>query len=341
MMGQIASTPAVTAFGARAARVLVFTVDDGLFSVHLDFVEAVYPRAAVAVHAARSKGERPRPFVLHRHEPAPLVDLREAFDLEAAIGTATRSELLIVRSGSILLALPIDACVGVRDLDLRTHAPVPTALRRDGAVPVGHIVELDQKMLVVLDPNRLVDSAAREALVTVHRKGLLFQEREVKLNEIWNALARQPTAGNLRVYARLCSRNGRAKMAAAARAVLKCLSDGDALGTPAGSGEANVVLTAMIQAAQAERTGALLVHTGDATEPGRLTYVGGRVIDAACSGAHGRAAVKHVLAAPAPTTQFVDGEPTPAAERITESTIALALWALEALASERRTRRSR
>src|SRR6185295_16365570 len=108
---QVASTSAAPAFGARAARVLVFSIDDGLFSVHLDWVEAVYPRGALTVHAIRMKGARPRPFVLHREEPAPIIDLREALDLEATIGATTRSELLIVRSGSILLALPVDGCV--------------------------------------------------------------------------------------------------------------------------------------------------------------------------------------------------------------------------------------
>jgi hypothetical protein len=70
---------------------------------------------------------------------------------------------------------------------------VPTKLLRDGDMPVGHIVDLDQKMLVVLDPNRLVDGAAREALVLVQRKALLFEERETKLTEVWKALTTQPT----------------------------------------------------------------------------------------------------------------------------------------------------
>lgn len=338
---QLTSTSGVSPLGARAARVLVFSVDDGLFSVHLDWVEAVYPRAALTVHAVRMKGARPRPFVLHRQEPAPLIDLREAFDLEAAIGTTTRSELLIVRSGSILLALPVDACVGVRDIDLRTHVPVPTTLLRDGAVPVGHIVELDGKMLIVLDPNRLVDGSAREALVFVQRKALLFREREIKLNEVWKVLVTQPTVSNLRVYARLCSRNGRSKMAAAARAVLKCLSDGDGAGTANGAGEPGGVLLAMIQSAHAGRTGLLHVRAGEANETGRVIFVAGKVVDAACAGEQGRAAVKHVLALPAATTQFVDGDASSAPERMTDSTIALALWALDALANERRPRRSR
>src|SRR5512144_646142 len=125
---QLTSTSGVSPFAARAARVLVCSVDDGLFGVHLDWVEAVYPRAALAVHAVRIKGQRPRPFVLHRQEPAPIIDLREALDLETALGTTARAELLIVRSGSILLALPVDTCVGVRDIDLRSQVPVPTTL---------------------------------------------------------------------------------------------------------------------------------------------------------------------------------------------------------------------
>lgn len=340
MGAQVASTSAVAAFGPRAARVLVFAVDDGWFSVHLDWVEAVYPRAALTVHAIRMKGARPRPFVLHRNEPASIIDLREAFELEATLGPATRSELLILRSGSILLAVPVDACVGVRDLDLRAQVPVPTTLMRDGNIPVGHIVELDQKMLVVLDPNRLVDSTAREALMLVQRKGLLFQERERKLEEVWHALVAQPTASHLRVYARLCGRNGRSKMAAAARTVLKCWTDDQAPAATNGGGEPSGALRAMMQAASATRTGALHVRGTDVSDDGRMLFVAGKVVDATFAGAQGRAAVKHVLALSAVTTHFVDGEAAPA-ERISESTVALALWALDALANERRPRRAR
>jgi hypothetical protein len=50
--------------------------------------------------------------------------------------------------------------------------------------------------------------------------------------------------------------------------------------------------------------------------------------------------VKRVLALPAATIEFVDGEAA-GGERIGESSVALMLWALEALASERRPRRSR
>jgi hypothetical protein len=319
--------------------VLVFSADDGLFGVHLDWVEAVYPRAALSVHAIRMKGARPRPFVLHRNEPALIIDLREAFDLEATVGAAPRSELLIMRSGSILLAVPVDACVGVRDLDLRTQVPVPTKLLRDGDVPVGHIVELDQKMLVVLDPNRLVDGAAREALVLVQRKALLFEERERKLAEVWKALTTQPTTSHLRIYARLCGRNGRSKMAHAARTVLKCLTEGDAAANN-GADENGGALAAIVQTAQAGRTGVLHVRPATGGEEGRMTFVAGKVVDAAFAAEQGRAAVKRVLALPAAATQFVDGE-VACGERISESTVALTLWALDALASERRPRRSR
>jgi hypothetical protein len=285
------------------------------------------------------KGSPPRPFVLHRNEPALIIDLREAFELEATIGVTSRSELLIVRSGSLLLAVPADACVGVRDLDLRAQVPVPTKLLRDGDVPVGHIVELDEKMLVVLDPNRLVDGAAREALVLVHHKALRFEERETKLGEVWKALTTEPTASHLRVYARLCGRNGRSKMAAAARTVLKCLTEGDATASN-GTEENGGALPAIVQTAQAGRTGVLHVRTPIGDEEGRLTFVAGKVVDAACAAEQGRAAVKRVLALPATTTQFVDGD-VACGERISESTVALALWALDSLASERRPRRSR
>jgi hypothetical protein len=107
-----------------------------------------------------------------------------------------------------------------------------------------------------------------------------------------------------------------------------------------GSGEPSGALPAMVQAAHDGRTGALHVRAADASDGGRMMLVAGKVVDATFAGEQGRAAVKHLLALPAVTTHFVDGEAT-ATERISESTVALALWALDALANERRPRRNR
>src|SRR5262245_5845289 len=106
-----ASTSVTAASTISAARVLVFNVDDGLFAVHLDWVVAAYPRSALPIHAIRLTGQRPRPFILHHDEPALIVDLREAFGLEPTLGRTTRSDLLVLRSGSLLLAVPNDACI--------------------------------------------------------------------------------------------------------------------------------------------------------------------------------------------------------------------------------------
>lgn len=335
-MPQSVSTLPASVFRARPARVLVFSVDDGLFAIHLDWVEAVYPRTAVPIHAIKNGATR-RAFVFHHDEPALVCDLREAFGLEQSLGRAARAELVVIRSGSILIALPSDGSVGVRDLDLRSQIPVPTRLLRDGDVPVGHVVEMDSKMLVILDPNRLVDGAVRERLLAVHRKAVLFRQREAKRQALWVQIRERPVPADVRAYARLCSRNGHARTAAAARAVLKHLVSTAA--APEGQQSAPSLLEEVMSWARAGRTGELIVETSADSEPGRLYVIGGRVIDAQYQGESGRAAFKHLLAQPGTRIRAGDVQMAPRAEAIPESTVALAIWALETQEAERRGRR--
>jgi hypothetical protein len=336
MMGQGLLAHASHGAGTHAARVLVFSVDDGLFSVHLDWVEAVYPRAAVAVHSLKAEGGRSRAFLFHGDEPAPVVDLREAFDLQDTLGTAARGDFLVVRSGSILLALPVDGCVGVRDLDLRTQIPVPTRLQRDGGLPVGHIVELDGKMMVVLDPNRLLEGGAREVLVSLYRKGQLFRERQLKTESVWAEICHHPTVANVRAYARLCGRTGRARTASVAREVLK------AMAASPNDGEAQAPLLAeIIRRARERQSGELAVTLEGDAEPGSLIMSAGRIVDALHGGERGQAAVKRLLAGRPLSSEWRDVDTSAATERITESTVAVAITMLDALAGERRGRRGR
>jgi hypothetical protein len=316
---------------------MVFTIDDGLFGLHLDWVEAVYPRSAAPVHVLKAAGEHSRAFILHQDEPALIVDLREAVGLERPLGKATRNELLVLHSGSLLLALPSDGCVGVRDLDLRTQTPLPTRLLRDGDVPVGHVVELDAKMLIVLDPSRLVDGAVREALVSAQRKALSFQQREAKRAALWTRICRQPTAADVRAYARLCSRNGNGKTAAAARVLERYLSD--KRDVDAGAGDPPL-LPVLMRHARARYTGELIVEVGGDSEPGQLFLVAGQVIDARDRHEYGRTAFKHLLAHGTSARQG-EMEMSAHAEVIPDSTVALVISTLAALDAERRGRRGR
>lgn len=337
-MGQGLLAHAGHGAGTHAARVLVFSVDDGLFGVHLDWVEAVYPRASVAVHSLKVTGGRPRLFLFHGDEPAPVMDLREAFDLQETLGTAARGDYLVVRSGSILLALPVDGCLGVRDLDLRTQIPVPTRLLRDGGLPVGHIVELDGKMMVVLDPNRLLEGGARETLVSIYRKAQLFRERQLKTQTVWAEICHHPTVANVRVYARLCSRTGRARTASVAREVLKSMAAAPSEGN---QGAAAPLLPEIIRRARERHSGELIVSLEGEREPGRLTMAAGRIVDASHGDERGRAAVKRLLGGHLLGSEWRDVDTSAATERITESTVALAITLLDALAGERRGRRGR
>jgi hypothetical protein len=275
-------------------------------------------------------------FLFHRDEPALLVDLREAFELYEPLGRATRSSYLIVRSGSILLALPIDACVGVREIDFSSQAPVPTRLLRDGGVPVGHLVEVDQKILVVLDPNRVLDDGARETRVDVYRKAQLFRERQLRMAVLWTEIRAHPTVAQVRAYARLCSRTGRARTAAAAREVLERMTAAPAETNGAGP----VLLAEIIRRARERDSGELIVESAG-YEAGRLIFHEGRVIDAAQGAAAGTAACKLLLAVPPSSLRWQDCETGARSVQIQDSTVALAIETLDQLAGEQRGRRAR
>ncbi|MGH7787828.1 MAG: chemotaxis protein CheW, partial [Candidatus Binatia bacterium] len=178
---------------AGAAKLLVVSIDDGLFGCHLDWVEAVYQETLPA-QLMRHGGGRARPFVVHGGAAAAVVDLRELLGLEAALGRVRRPGHLLVRSGTGLLALPIDACAGVRELDLSGHTPLPTRVLRDGGLPLGHLIEFDGRILTVLDPNRLLDDALRAELAPLQAKAQTLLERQARAAVLWEEIRREADA---------------------------------------------------------------------------------------------------------------------------------------------------
>lgn len=358
--------------GPRPARVLVFTVDDGLFALPIDWVEAMLPRASVALHGVRDEAGRQQSFCLHGGEPAMLVDLRDAFGLSDLLGATARREVLVVRSPSFLVALPVDACVGIRDLDVEERPLVPSSLLRDGGFPVGHLVALDGKPAVILDPSHLLGAQARDALAPLVQRAQAFSERERRLEALWAEICEQPSDSLVRTYARLCSRNGRTRSASAARVVLRHLTGGGRLGDlgprplPAGAapgawesdvpGDVEATTAALVesQVPPAERflreliclageraCGELIVPQGDGAEESRVRLLDGRVAQAHHRGERGRAAFKHLLASQPEHFYFVETGADPAETRSLESTPALIIDTLDALAGERRGRRVR
>ena len=163
-----------------------------------------------------------------------IIDLREILDLQAVPAAPQRAHYLVLRSGNIMLALAVDACLGVRELDLHAQAPVPSMVLRDGGFPVAHLVSLDAKMLAVLDPSHLLDGAVRNPLTDLQHRAERFLARQAKLDTLWTEICAQPSAASLRTFAGLCARNGRRRAAAATRLVLKHLTgaNGDGAGCP-------------------------------------------------------------------------------------------------------------
>lgn len=323
-----------------AGRVLVFTVDDGWFSLQLDWVEAVYQRDGVAVHVVKTRGGRSQAFLSHRREPALIVDLRDLFGLSSALGETDRSAFVVVRSGSYLLALQADACVGVRELDIRGQVPLESSLVRDGGLCVGHLIEQDGSILAVLDPNRLLDGSMRDALEPALREARGFIDRQQKVDELWGELCSAPTVGGVRMYSRLCKRIGRAKAANAARTVLKHMEAGDAAGA-AGDTPGERLVRDLIRHAAERRTGELIFERDDGAVEGKIFLADGRVIDAHYQHEWGRRALRRLLDAREGRYRLTDAGAEDRPVRMTESTVASIIGSLELINEERRGRRER
>ena len=329
--------------GLQAERVLVCLVDDGLFGLHLDWVEAVYESRSIDLHRVRVERGEWHHFLLHRGQPALVVDLRDAFDVSGVIGSTERLAYVIVRSGGYRLALAIDQVSGVQDLDLGARPPVASNLLRDGGIPVGHVVHLDDRMLVVLDPHRLLSGASRDALEPIWARAGAYAERQEKLNETWKVVCSEPSEEGLRVYSRLCSRNGRPKAAAAAKAVIAAIKDPNTGIQTNGALPPlkDQVLGNVVRLASSGDSGILTIKDESGSSLGTVYVSAGRVIDAQQGPDWGRLAFKNLLAGDSGMVSFTERDVDQHPERISESSEALLVSSLEAVALEQRKRRVR
>jgi len=316
--------------GEGGGKVLIAAIDDGLFGVHLDWVEDVLSSEAVATHALRNGSGRSRAFVLHGPAPAPVVDLREMLGLVELLGPTRRAGLLLLRCTEGALALPIDACLGVRALDPVQQPPLPTRVTRDGGLPLGHLTSLDGRPLTVLDPNRLLDAEQRAALAPLRTKARALRERQQRLAALWEELRHEATAERLRAYARLCARAGQGRTAGAARRLLEHLDAPPGSHLNGDSDPLDRLLHELIERQRAGASGAIEVESADGGR-GTIVLHGGRVVNATCGAADGRAAFARLLGAPGAARFRAAGSHAGAPARITESTIALTVAALAAL----------
>jgi hypothetical protein len=318
------------AAGANA-RILVCSVDRGLFGIQAGWVEAVYPTAAMLVHATRTDTGQRQAFIVHADQPALIVDLRQALGLEGVLGPATRDAYLVLRSGPLPLAIPVDHCVGIRTLDLGRQGPVPCAVRRDDGLPMGHLVELDGRMLVVLDPARVLDSRHRDGLLPALRRAQAICQRQQRLAALWEEIRCAPSAATLRAYAGLCGRTGRARAAAATRAVLDALPGAG----PDSDDEGQALLRALLRLAGERRTGALTC-TRDGVDAA-LELHDGRLVAVRAGAEAGATALARLLTSACREVAFVAGE-VPGRGRTVDSTAATIIRALEAHGPQRRRR---
>lgn len=324
-----------------AGRVLVFSADDASFALQLDWVQAVYSRDSVAVHVAKSRGGRAQPFLLHAGEPALVLDLREALGLSALLGEKARAAFLVVRSGSFLVALQADAVLGVRDLDLHGQTAVPSSLVRDAGLCVGHLVEQDGGILAVLDPNCLVDGSLREILEPANREARAFVDRQGKVDALWAEICKAPTTAALRTYSRLCKRVGRSKAAAASRTVLKFFEGLEGAGSPSADSFPEKVVLDLLRASGEKKTGLYVVGQAAGGGEGRIFLESGRIVDAIFQNDWGRRALKRILELREAQGSFSADADSGRPVRISESTVASLIAALESIGEERRGRRER
>lgn len=114
-----------------AAGVVVFLLDEQRYAVHLHAVERVLPMVAAS---PLPRAPAIVAGVINVHgRPVPVLDLRARF------GRPTRDyglegELLIVRTPQRPVAFPVDAVVGVAELDAGATIPTTTLLPGVGYV---------------------------------------------------------------------------------------------------------------------------------------------------------------------------------------------------------------
>lgn len=326
--------------GTNTARALVFQVDDGSFCIHLDWVEAVYQRGAAELHSLKGKDGHAHEFLIHRGQPAWVLDLREAFGLDDVLGHCERSSFAVIRAGSALFALQVDACTGVWDLDLGSRAPVPSVLLRDGGTPVGHLVDLDGKLHVLLDPSRIPSNALRDALDPLLQEALAFRDRQEKLTALANELRHAPTLTALKTYGRLSRRNGMPRVASAARIVVKAAeSDRGMNGSLSGELSADTLLRDLVSITNAQHTGELRFQLNGGTAS--IYFDAGRIADAFVRGEWGRGALKEILATREGSYEFAAAQSAVKPQRIDDSTLWVLVEAIEQLTEERRARHLR
>jgi chemotaxis signal transduction protein len=324
----------------NTARVLIFNVDDGNFCIHLDWVEAVYQRGDAPLHSLKDSAGVHHSFLIHRGQPAWVIDLREAFGLDSLLGTTERAAFAVIRTGSALLALQVDACTGVRDLDLSQKVPVPSALLRDGGFAVGHLVDIDSSLHVLLEPSRIPSGALRDALDPLLKEALAFRDRQEKLTALAVDLRRMPTASGLKTYGRLSRRNGRPRTAAAVRAVIRAVENQHPLnGSLSGSLAGDSLLRDLAALASAQHTGELRFELPGSAAT--IYFDGGRVADSLVRGEWGRGALKEILATREGTYQFTPTETAVTPQRIDDATLWVLVETIEQLAEERRARHLR
>jgi chemotaxis signal transduction protein len=324
--------------GGDTPRVLVFTVDDGFFGIHLDWAEAVYQREAIVVHSVRTRVGGAHAFLSHRGEPAFILDLRRLLGLHEVLGDAVRSAFVVVRSGTYRLALSVDELVGVESLDLGSHVPVASSLVRDGGLCVGHLVAREDGILVILDPNRLLDGAMRDTLEPALRSARASLERSRRIEELWATMRKAATLSDVRNYARLCRRGGRSRAANAARSVLKFMEPGGGAGADTMSER---LIRDLLGLAEAQRTGEVVFELPEGRSGAKIVLQRGRVVDAQCEDEWGVPAFRKLLDSPAGAFRFMERESAEYPGRIADSTVALMISSLQGLSEERRGRRER
>ncbi|GBD26590.1 hypothetical protein HRbin30_01922 [bacterium HR30] len=322
------------------SRVLVFRVDDGKFCVHADWVEAIYPRREVALHTLKGADGSTQQFLLHRGQPAWVVDLRQAFGVDDVLGSTERPAFAVIRSGSALLAVRVDELTGVRELDLAERSPVATALVRDGGHPVGHLVEIDGELHVLLDPNRILSNSLHDALDPLLEDALAFRDRQARLQRLIPDLRRECTVAGLKAYARLTRRNGMARAAAAAKTVLNLLEQAPRFnGGVEGSLGSDKLLRDLLALATSRQSGRIQVETPQGA--GSIALDTGAIVDAEFGQDRGREALKELLAQREGRYRFDPNAAPPASRRILDSPGWVLTEILEQLAEERRVKHLR
>jgi purine-binding chemotaxis protein CheW len=145
-------------------RLVTFRLGDDLFAAPIEAVERVL-RYEVP-RAVPNLPEWIGGVVEYRDRIIPVVDLRRRFELPHA-ATSPQMRLLVLSTGGEWAAVLVDAVLDVRSVQPEDLVPPPPLFRGLAAEYLRGVLRRDDKLVIVLDSDRILTASERLVLAGV------------------------------------------------------------------------------------------------------------------------------------------------------------------------------